>query len=130
MSRRTRRLAVVAGAMTVAVSAGVIVATQTGAAADTSTVAPNATFCTAPLRADAGVVLTGSSSTNSGSGPVWSVRVSSTTGGPEIAVLRTPAHTLAATSVVPPVPGTWFFRGCLWNTGPLRTTVQIQLKAI
>jgi hypothetical protein len=116
--------------MIVAVTAGVVVATQVGAAADTGRVAPNATLCTAPLRADAGVVLSGSSSINAGSGPLWSVRVASTASGPDTEVMRTPAWALPPTSVVAPAPGTWFFRGCLRNTGPLPTNVQIQLKAI
>lgn len=130
MSRRTRRLTVAAGAMVVAVSAGVVVATQAGAAADTGRVAPDATLCTAPVRADNGVVLAGSSSINLGSGPLWSVRVAASASGPDTEVMRTPAHTLPPTSVVPPAPGTWYFRGCLRNTGPLTTTVQIQLTPL
>ena len=130
MSRRTRRLTIAASAMVVAISAGVVVATQVGASADTGRVAPNATLCTAPLRADSGVVLSGSSSINLGAGPLWSVRVATSAGGPDTEVMRTPAHTLPPTTVVPPAPGTWYFRGCLRNTGPLATNVQIQLKAL
>jgi hypothetical protein len=138
MSRRTqrsalrppRRLALAAGAVILAITGGVVVATQVGASADAGRVAPNATLCTAPVRADAGVVLSGSSSINSGAGPLWSVRVSSSASGPETEVMRTPAHRLPPTSVVPPASGSWFFRGCLRNTGPLATTVQIQLTPI
>jgi hypothetical protein len=130
LPRTRKRLAVAAGAMIVAITGGVVVATQVGASADTGRVAPNATLCTAPLRADAGVVLSGSSSLNAGAGPLWSVRVSGTANGPDAEVMRTPAWALPPTTVVPPAPGTWFFRGCLRNTGPLATNVQIQLKAI
>jgi hypothetical protein len=60
--------------------------------------------------------------------------VADSAGGAESEVLRTPTgpvtYRLAATFVVPPVPGTWFFRGCVQTTGPLATTVQIQISPI
>jgi hypothetical protein len=129
MTRRTRWLAVAAGAVVVAATTGVVGATQAGAAAP-GQVPPEGTVCTSQIRADAGATLTGSSSVNNGSGPLWSMRVASAPAGAESEVLRTPARTLPATSVVPPAPGTWFFRGCVRNTGPLPTTIRIQLNPI
>jgi len=130
LPRSPMKLAIAGSALVVAITAGVVVATEVGAAASGTRVVPNGTLCTAPLRADQGVVLSGSSTVNVGNGPVWSVRVASTASGPDAEVMRTPASTLPPTSVVPPAPGTWFFRGCLRNTGPLTTTIQIQLNPI
>lgn len=125
MSRRIRRLAVATGAVIVATAAGLVGATQVGA--NPSQVPPEGTVCTSQVRADAGAVLSGSSTVNNGAGPLWSIRVAGSAGGAESEVLRTPARTLPPTSVVPPAPGTWYFRGCLKNTGPLTTTVQLQI---
>ncbi|WP_422768623.1 hypothetical protein ACN28C_17550 [Plantactinospora sp. WMMC1484] len=129
MTRRLRRLAVAVGAVVAASAAGLLGAGQAGATGP-SQVPPDGTVCTSLIRADAGVVLSGSSTVNSGSGPLWSVKVASSANGPESEVLRTPARTLPPTTVVPPAPGTWFFRGCLRNTGPLTTSVQLQLDPI
>ncbi|MDW5326171.1 hypothetical protein [Plantactinospora sp. KLBMP9567] len=128
MTRSKRRLVAV-GAALVASTAGLIGAGQAGAAGPTQ-VPPEGTVCTSQLRADAGVVFSGSSTVNSGGGPLWSVRVTGTAAGPQSEVLRTPARTLPPTTVVPPVPGTWFFQGCLRNTGPLTTSVQLQLNPV
>lgn len=129
MTRRMRRLAGGAGAVIVAITAGLVGATQVGAAAP-GQVPPQGTLCTSLVRADAGAALSGTSNVNSGSGPLWSVRVAGTATGPDSEVLRTSARTLPPTSVVPPTPGTWFFRGCVKNTGPLPTTIQIQLNPL
>jgi hypothetical protein len=129
MTRRRRRLAVAIGAVLVASTAGLLGAGQAGAAGP-SQVPPEGTVCTSQIRADAGVVLSGSSTINSGGGPLWSVRVASTAAGPESEILRTPARTLPPTTVVPPASGSWFFRGCLRNTGPLTTSVQLQLNPV
>jgi hypothetical protein len=97
-----------------------------------NTVPPGTTICTSQIRADAGAVLSGSVTRNT-SGALWTVRVAGSAGGAESEVLRTPTgpvtFQLNPTSVVPPVAGTWFFRGCVRTTGPLRTTVLIQLSA-
>jgi hypothetical protein len=105
-------------------------ATPAGATPAT-TVPPGTTICTAQLRADAGAVLSGSVTRNT-SGALWTVRVAAGAGGAETEVLRTPTgpvtFQLTGATVVPPVAGTWFFRGCVRTTGPLNTTVQIQLS--
>ncbi|MEJ3746208.1 hypothetical protein WEI85_23325 [Actinomycetes bacterium KLBMP 9797] len=125
MTRRTRWLAA-AGAAVVSGTAGLIGATHAGAAGP-GQLPVDATTCTGQTRADAGAVLSGSSSATSGTGPSWSVRVAGAAGGPETEVLRTPARTLPPTAVAPPVSGTWFFRGCVRNTTPVPITVQITL---
>jgi hypothetical protein len=102
-------------------------------AARPQTVPPGTTICTDQIRADAGVALSGSVTRNTSSA-LWTVRVAGGAGGAESEVLRTPTgpvtHRLAPTSVVPPLAGTWFFRGCVKTTGPLATTVQIQLSPL
>lgn len=128
MTRRTRWLTA-AGTAAVTVTAGLVGAAQAGAAGP-GQLPVNATTCTGQIPADAGAVLSGSSDVNSGFGPLWILRVATTASGPESEVLRTPARTLPATSVVPPVPGTWFFRGCVRNTTPVPITVQIFLDPI
>jgi hypothetical protein len=102
-------------------------------AAAAPTVPPGTTVCTSQIRADAGVTLSGSVTRNTSSA-LWKVTLASTTGGAETEVLRTPTgpvtYRLPATHVTPPVPGTYHFRGCVTVTGPLATTVQIQLTPI
>lgn len=133
MTLRKRRLAAAIGAVVAAASLGLGGAATPAGAAGGNTVPPGTTVCTGQIRADAGVTLSGSVTPNT-SGALWTVRVADRAGGAESQVLRTPTgpvtHRLAATSVVPPVPGAWFFRGCAQTTGPLETAVQIQLSPI
>jgi hypothetical protein len=113
--------------------AGLSAAAPPASAARPNTVPPGTTVCTGQIQANAGVTLSGSVTRNTSSA-LWTVRVAGSAGGAESEVLRTPTgpvtYQLAATSVVPPVAGTWFFRGCVQTTGPLDTTVQIQLSPI
>jgi hypothetical protein len=125
MTLRNRRLAIAIGAVVAVTTLGLGgagVAAQ--AAPRPGQLPPDATICTDQIRADAGVSLSGSTDINAGSGIVWTVRAASAAGGPESEVLRTPGRTLRPTAVVPPVPGTWFFRGCAWNSQPFAVTVQ------
>jgi hypothetical protein len=107
-------------------------ATPAGAA-PTNAVPPGTTICTSQLRADAGAVLSGSVTRNT-SGALWTVRVAASAGGAENEVLRTPTGPVTfqvnGATVVPPVAGTWFFRGCVRTTGPLNTAVRIQLSPV
>jgi hypothetical protein len=133
MTLRRRRLAAAGGGLIAVAAVGLGGAAPQASAAQPGTVPPGTTICTVQIRADAGVVLSGSVTRNT-SGALWTVRVASSAGGAESEVLRTPTgpvtFRLAATSVVPPATGTWFFRGCVQTTGPLNTTVQIQLSPI
>ncbi len=133
MILRKRRLAMATGVVVAATSLGLGGAAAQAGAARPNTVPPGTTVCTSQIRADVGVVLSGGVTRNTGSA-LWTVRVANSAGGAESEVLRTPTgpvtYQLTATSVVPPVSGTWFFRGCVRITGPLRTTVQIQLSPI
>jgi hypothetical protein len=133
MTSRKRRLAASAGAVVAATSLSLGGAATQASGARPGTVPPGTTVCTSQVRADAGVTLSGSVTPNT-SGALWTVRVADSAGATESEVLRTPTgpvtFRLAATSVVPPVAGAWFFRGCARTTGPLNTTVQIQLSPI
>jgi hypothetical protein len=133
MTPRKRRLAAATGAVLAATLLGTGGAAAQAGAAGPDTVPPGTTICTGQIRADAGAALSGSVTRNT-SGALWTVRVAGSAGGAESEVLRTPTgpvtYQLAATSVVPPVAGTWYFRGCVKTTGPLDTTVRIQLSPI
>jgi hypothetical protein len=133
MTLRKGRLAAASGALVAASALGLGGAATQASAARPNTVPPGTTVCTSQIRADAGVVLSGGVTQNTSSA-LWTVRAAGSAGGAESEVLRTPTgpvtYQLAATSVVPPVAGTWFFRGCVQTTGPLDTTVQIQLSPI
>lgn len=133
MTSRKRRLAAATGAVVAATALGLGGAVPQASAAQPGTVPPGTTICTGPIRADAGVTLSGSVTRNTSSA-LWTVRVAGGPAGPESEVLRTPTgpvtYQLDATSVVPPAAGAWYFRGCVQTTGPLNTTVQIQLSPI
>jgi hypothetical protein len=133
MTLRKRPSAVAAGVVVAAATLGLGGAATQASAAGPGPVPPGTTVCTGQIRADAGVVLSGSVTRNT-SGALWTVLAAGSAGGPDSEVLRTPTgpvtYQLNATSVVPPVAGTWFFRGCARTTGPLRTSVQIQLSPI
>jgi hypothetical protein len=131
MILRKRRLALATGGVLAATSLAISGAAAPAGAGPADTVRPGPPICTGQIRADAGVVLSGSVTRNT-SGALWTVRVAGSAGGAESEVLRTPTgpvtFQLNATAVAPPVAGTWFFRGCVRTTGPLNTTVRIQLS--
>jgi hypothetical protein len=133
MTLRKRRLALVTIGLLAAMSLAMSGAGSPAGAVPADTVPPGTTICTDQIRADAGAVLSGSVTRNT-SGALWTVRVAGSAGGAESEVLRTPTgpvtFQLNPTSVVTPAAGTWFFRGCARTTGPLNTTVRIQLSPV
>jgi hypothetical protein len=130
---RNRRLTLAAVGVLMVTSLAMSGAATPAGAVPANTVPPGTTICTSQIRADAGAVLSGSVTRNT-SGALWTVRVAGSAGGAEREVLRTPTgpvtYQLNGATVVPPVAGTWFFRGCARTTGPLNTTVQIQLSPV
>jgi hypothetical protein len=127
MTRRRRQLAVATSAVVAATSLGLAgAATQATAATTGTTLRPERSLCTNQIRADAGATLSGTSMVGRQSIIAsWTVLVASTAGGSESEVGRTP---LVPASVIPPVAGTWFFRGCVKNFQAYDITVTIQIK--
>lgn len=127
---RKRLPAVVAGAL---VLGGLLAlgGAQAATADSGSNLRPGSTVCTGQISSDAGVAIRGSVTRNTASA-MWTVRVASTAGGPEAEFFRTATgpvtFELKTTNVVPPVPGTFHFRGCITQLGPLSTNYTLFLS--
>jgi hypothetical protein len=72
------------------------------------------TACTDQARSDRGVRIYGRIFSTAGT---WTVRASTTAGGPETEIFRTVQEILPTTTVRPPAAGVFFLRACVSNTG-------------
>jgi hypothetical protein len=130
MMTRKRLPAVVAGAL---VLGGLLAlgGAQVATADSGSNLRPGSTVCTARIASENGVAIRGSVTRNTASA-MWSVRVASTADGADSEFFRTATgpvtFELKSTDVVPPVPGTFYFRGCVTQLGPLNTNYTLFLN--
>jgi hypothetical protein len=97
---------------------------QAATADSGSNLQPGSTVCTAPIASATGVTINGTVTQNTASA-MWTVKVASTPAGAESELFRTATgpvtFQLSATQVVPPVAGTYQFRACITQLGPLAT---------
>jgi hypothetical protein len=106
--RRTLVLALLAGGL---LGAGLAVPAE---AVLGFSLPPGSTSCTDQVRSDHGIRMYGRIHSSAGA---WTVRMSSTAGGPETEIFRSAQTILPTTTVRPPTAGTFFLRACVSNTG-------------
>jgi hypothetical protein len=129
MMTRKRLPAVVAGAL---VLGGLLAlgGAQAATADSGSNLRPGSTVCTARIASATGVAIRGSVTRNTASA-MWTVRVASTATGTDSEFFRTATgpvtFELKTTNVVPPVTGTFYFRACMIQLGPLSTNYTLFL---
>jgi hypothetical protein len=92
---------------------------------------PGSTVCTSRIASATGVTMRGSVTFNTASA-MWTVQVASSPTGPESEFFRTATgpvtFELPSTQVVPPVAGTFYFRACVTQLGPLATNYTLFLN--
>jgi len=85
-----------------------------------SSLPSGSTICTDLTRSDRGISFYGFALANSASAPIWSVRTSTTAGGPETEILRLPTQEPISTNLS--WPGRLFYRVCLVQNLPVPVT--------
>jgi hypothetical protein len=120
-----KRLAAAAGALTLG-SAFVLTGAGPANAGDGSNLTPGSTVCTDLVRSDRGIYLYGYAVVQSTSLPIWSVRTSTTAGGPETEILRLPTGEPISTYL------SWsdrlFYRVCVQATSVTARSVKIRVN--
>jgi hypothetical protein len=121
-----KRLAVAAGALTLG-AALVLSGAAPANAGDGSNLPPGSTVCTDLVRSDRGISFYGYAVGQSTALPIWSVRTSTTAGGPEKEILRLPTE--EPTSTYLSWSGTLFYRVCVQTTSATARSVKIRVNA-
>jgi hypothetical protein len=120
---KRKRLVAVAGVL--ALGGLLALGGANAATADSGTnLRPGSTVCTSRIQSATGVSVRGSVTFNTASA-MWSVHVAGTATGPDAEIFRTATgpvtFELKPTEVVPPVAGTFYFKACVTQLGPLAT---------
>jgi hypothetical protein len=128
---KRKRLLVAAGAL--ALGGLLALGGANAATADSGqNLPPGSTVCTGRIPSVAGVTIRGSVTANTASA-MWSVRVADTATGPDVEIFRTATgpvtFELKPTEVVPPVAGTFYFKACITQLGPLATNYTLFMCA-
>lgn len=126
MFTRKKRLAAAAGALTLG-SVLVLTGAAPANAGDGSDLPPGSTVCTDLTRSDRGISFYGFALASSTSPPIWSVRTSTTAGGPEKEILRLPTEEPFSTNLS--WTGTLFYRVCVSPTSVAARSVKISVNA-
>jgi hypothetical protein len=126
MLTRKKRMVAADGALTLGT---VLVLSGAGPAnaGDASNLPPGSTVCTDLVRSDRGISFYGYALASSASPPIWSVRTSTTAGGPEKEILRLPTEEPTSTNLT--WTGTLFYRVCVAPTSVTARGVKIRVNA-
>jgi hypothetical protein len=125
MLTRKKRLVAAAGTLTLGSVLALAGATPANAAGG-SNLPPGSTICTDQTRSDRGIYLYGFALASSTSPPIWSVRTSTTAGGPEKEILRLPTEEPTSTNLT--WPDTLFYRVCVTATSTTARGVKIRVN--
>jgi hypothetical protein len=126
MFTHRKRLAAAAGALTLG-AVLVLTAAAPANAGDGSNLPPGSTVCTDLVRSDQGISFYGYALAQSSALPIWSVRSSTTPGGPETEILRLPTE--EPTSTYLSWSGRLFYRVCVQTTLLTARSVKIRVNA-
>lgn len=126
MLTRKKRLIAAAGALALG-SVLVLTSAAPASAGDGSNLPPGSTICTDAVRSDRGISFYGFALASSTAPPIWSVRASTTAGGPEKEILRLPTEEPISTNLS--WTGTLFYRVCVAPTSVAARSVKIRVNA-
>jgi hypothetical protein len=126
MFTHRKRLAAAAGALTLG-AVLVLTGAAPANAGDGSNLPPGSTVCNDLVRSDMGINFYGYAVGQSSSLPIWTVRTSTTPGGPETEILRLPTEEPISTYLS--WLGRLFYRVCVQATEQTAGSVKIRVNA-